>query len=366
MKAISFRVHAFLICCFAVSFVLPLQGQSSSGVISSRFGTAFIQPDTGLALPAIAWDRDNAVQTVICGDSSIYRFYLIYITRSGAMINVKKVFFSGADSSEWYILGDQLGKLPLQNFTMHSGDTIWVDVVFKPELNKSLLQKYADRLVQLIASVDSEPNQIISLTGHVHYATPVTSPDSIYLIYKGYTASISTYLTDTGTAPLVIESIGPLTYPITNIGIRPGDTIFPGQQNGKHVVIQIMLTAPLKQDTTIYLELTFQSSCAGSKLIPIQIKYVLDYVERTSQQLNNFSIRPNPVRGNSLLLTVDKPIVESTEIKIFDVLGREIYKRNIFNESSFQIPIGNLQNGIYYARLNIGGKIKTEKFEVIR
>ena len=51
---------------------------------------------------------------------------------------------------------------------------------------------------------------------------------------------------------------------------------------------------------------------------------------------------------------------------IFDVLGRELYKKNIFGANNAEIPIGNLQNGIYYARVSAGGKIITQKFEILR
>ena len=80
----------------------------------------------------------------------------------------------------------------------------------------------------------------------------------------------------------------------------------------------------------------------------------------------SFRVRPNPASGNSIMITIKGRNAEKGELHIFDVLGREVYKQNSIIEANSEIPIRNLQNGIYYARLNIGGKILTEKFEVMR
>jgi len=78
-----------------------------------------------------------------------------------------------------------------------------------------------------------------------------------------------------------------------------------------------------------------------------------------------FTIHPNPANGNSIIVSFNGQS-EQSEIIIFDVLGREMMKRNISNQNSIEIPIRDLQNGIYYARLVSNGKILTQKFEVMR
>jgi hypothetical protein len=90
---------------------------------------------------------------------------------------------------------------------------------------------------------------------------------------------------------------------------------------------------------------------------------------KKSPSIPVLSIRPNPAGGSSIILTIGTPDAENAEVQIFDLLGREMYKKNILpqaNESRIEIPIGSLQNGIYYARVIIGGKTMTEKFEVMR
>jgi hypothetical protein len=79
-----------------------------------------------------------------------------------------------------------------------------------------------------------------------------------------------------------------------------------------------------------------------------------------------FFIHPNPANGNSIVLSFSEDQKVNAEVAIYDVLGREVYKRNIFGEHSIEIPIQGLSNGIYHARVSSGGEILTEKFEVRR
>ena len=89
-----------------------------------------------------------------------------------------------------------------------------------------------------------------------------------------------------------------------------------------------------------------------------------------SSSAKKLSVRPNPASGRSIIVSFNGMNTEKVEVHIFDVLGREVYKRNLLLHGSIneqtEIPIGNLQNGIYYAKLIIDGKILTEKFEVMR
>ncbi|MEP7235362.1 MAG: choice-of-anchor D domain-containing protein, partial [Ignavibacteriota bacterium] len=79
------------------------------------------------------------------------------------------------------------------------------------------------------------------------------------------------------------------------------------------------------------------------------------------------NIRPNPVKGNTIILTFSSSASEKAEIQIFDLLGKEFYKQNISaGTSQLEIPVGHLQNGIYFARVTIDGKTVSEKFEVMR
>jgi len=317
----------------------------------------------GESLPNVAWDRDAISETVICEDSLIQRIFLLSDCQPGdSTLHISSVTFSGPNASEWKILNNELGLSPLSNFDFHPCDSFWVDIVFKPDL---IPQNYADRHAQLIANVMTESPQIIDLTGHVLHAEPDVDPDT--LDYKdiaiGMQIGNSFRLKDTGTAPLIIQSIVGITYPILNLhGIAPGDTIQPGQ-SGVLVSVDVSLTSLI--DTEVILTINFATPCAKPENIVIRI-HPTSGVESTQQQSPILSIRPNPANGNSIILSFDGSEGENAEVRIFDVLGREMYSKNIFGENSLQIPIRNLQNGMYYAKVMIGGNIFTEKFEVAR
>jgi hypothetical protein len=316
---------------------------------------------------AIVWDRKNQDYSVICDDSEIVRVWIF--NTSNTIFQVDSVYINGLNSSEWYIAGVSFGYTPIPKFNLKPGDSVWVDVVFKPELSRPLPARYADRTALLEAIINGEANQIINFTGHVRFGAPFASPDSLKATFKlvgvGGTSSVAFTVSDTGTGPLVVESISPLTYPIFNFsGISPGDSIFPG--NLRNVNIDLGFNFPLSHDTVIYLTITFNTSCAESITIPIDIKPVSSSVKIADQTTAVFSILPNPATGNAIIVSLAGISAVNAELKIFDVLGRELIVRDFIGKDQIEIPIRNLHNGIYYAQVSIGGKVLTQKFEVTR
>ncbi|MFI5263509.1 MAG: T9SS type A sorting domain-containing protein, partial [Candidatus Kapaibacterium sp.] len=90
---------------------------------------------------------------------------------------------------------------------------------------------------------------------------------------------------------------------------------------------------------------------------------------KASLTANSFSIHPNPSNGSSVIVTIGEALgvtdksVRPTGLSVFDVLGREVYRRNILeNESTFEIPIRNLPEGVYYVQI---GSL-TEKFVKVK
>jgi hypothetical protein len=72
-------------------------------------------------------------------------------------------------------------------------------------------------------------------------------------------------------------------------------------------------------------------------------------------------IYPNPV-GEELKVTGLKfKVGEKAEIKITDVLGKEIY-RNIILTSDFRLPTSHFNNGTYFLEINDGKNIFRKKF----
>ena len=85
-----------------------------------------------------------------------------------------------------------------------------------------------------------------------------------------------------------------------------------------------------------------------------------DRVESPSLQAVNCF--PNPV---SQTVTINFPLVESNngEIRILDVMGKEVYRSNV-HESSSQIDVSKFHNGVYFVQLTSDNKTVTQKLIV--
>jgi plastocyanin len=82
---------------------------------------------------------------------------------------------------------------------------------------------------------------------------------------------------------------------------------------------------------------------------------------------NSFSVRPNPASGSTAIVSFSVPSKTKATIAIFDVLGREMFTRNYnHSDGEYEIPIGYLQQGIYYVRLTSEDLVATQKLEVVR
>ncbi len=102
--------------------------------------------------PGIIWDRQSQyfVPDSTGGvDSVVQRVWLL--NTNTAMTHVDSVYIIGATKSEFYIRGDQLG-YPLYDFNMFVGDSIWVDVVFKPDFSKPYHERFVTRIDSIVVS----------------------------------------------------------------------------------------------------------------------------------------------------------------------------------------------------------------------
>jgi len=88
---------------------------------------------------------------------------------------------------------------------------------------------------------------------------------------------------------------------------------------------------------------------------------------------NSFSIHPNPSNGNSVIVTLGEALsgtdrsVRPTGIGFFDVLGREVYHRNILSGiSRIEIPVRDLPEGVYYVQLSSASGSATQRFVKVK
>jgi hypothetical protein len=192
-------------------------------------------------------------------DSQIVRVFLLNNATRGfgyPPTHIDSVYFRGIDKSDFYNLADERGYLPIKNFNLNPGDSMWIDIVFHPDLTKPYRVRHAD----LVASDRSEIDKVIHFTATVEANSDV----------------------------------------------------------------------------------------------------------KNASQLQSFSIRPNPASGNSVIISFPEQITNGS-ITIFDVLGREVYTKQIMQDvPEIEIPIRNLGKGSYYARLVSGSFSVMQKFEVIK
>ncbi len=79
----------------------------------------------------------------------------------------------------------------------------------------------------------------------------------------------------------------------------------------------------------------------------------------------SFTIHPNPASGNSVI--VNFPSQEKATLIMFDVLGREVYKRDILSGiSQIEIPVHGLSEGVYYMQMNSSAGSVTQRFVKVK
>ncbi len=217
------------------------------------------------------WDRTFQVtigDSAMINDSTITRVYLLNNFRPGGpAVHVDSVYINGADANEFYILDNQrfVGSGTFGNFDLKASDTLWVDVVFKPDITKPYPQRYSDRHADLVAS-DSIHDVAVQKAQAIHF---------------------------TGT----------------------------WQRSG--------VAHPIEQ--------------------------------------RSFTIIPNPASGNSVIVALSDNITAKADLRIYDVLGREVYQKDLYTGTSrIEIPIGKLRDGVYCIQFTSDKGMKTEKFQVFR
>lgn len=75
--------------------------------------------------------------------------------------------------------------------------------------------------------------------------------------------------------------------------------------------------------------------------------------------VNKVSIYPNPAKNQIQVSNIDG---NSTEIRIFNVLGKQVFHQSKTTEKT--IDISSLNKGIYLVKIDIDGKSKTQKLVV--
>ena len=114
----------------------------------------------------------------------------------------------------------------------------------------------------------------------------------------------------------------------------------------------------------------FGGSANGNIILSKQTLTALSAVEIDNGNSVRLSVQPNPTSGNQVQLVVDVDnALNNVGVKIFSVTGAEISFQKVNLSQGLQVlnhDISNLTNGFYFAQLQLGNKVLTEKFVVNR
>jgi hypothetical protein len=73
--------------------------------------------------------------------------------------------------------------------------------------------------------------------------------------------------------------------------------------------------------------------------------------------IDGLSIYPNPAQNGEFYVSTTNN--ETKSVKIFDVLGKQVYSKRI--EGNEKIKTSNLDSGIYILKVEENGKVATRK-----
>lgn len=90
----------------------------------------------------------------------------------------------------------------------------------------------------------------------------------------------------------------------------------------------------------------------------------------TIEDLNAWNVAPNPVTGNTLGLRIDAKKGFDAKLLVVTATGQVVFENAALNissgETSIELPLNNLQNGLYFAVLRNNEGQSVRKFSVMR
>jgi len=87
---------------------------------------------------------------------------------------------------------------------------------------------------------------------------------------------------------------------------------------------------------------------------------------KSPDEVHTFTIIPNPASGNFVTIACSS-LEHIRTVKIYDILGKEVYGNDVLRPEKFQIPIQDLPEGIYYLKINTSdGSSFTHSFSRVK
>ncbi|MEI8135264.1 MAG: choice-of-anchor D domain-containing protein, partial [bacterium] len=215
--------------------------------------------------PGLVWDRPTQFDSVICEDSIIVRAYLI--NNGNATANNVNVFMTGLDKDEYTIVANQRGYTVLSNFNINARDSMWVDVLFKPDLTKAYRLRNMNLVATYSNAVSGESDStVLAFTAKVLHAVLAYNPPlyDFGFITRGVQSTGYVQVTNTGDAPFVLSSLNMPNPPVDSIfyngkQLGAGDTIPVGGM----VTLTITTHLDTYTDTTVTYQLNSDHACGN-------------------------------------------------------------------------------------------------------
>jgi hypothetical protein len=113
----------------------------------------------------------------------------------------------------------------------------------------------------------------------------------------------------------------------------------------------------------------FVQNVTTGEVYQAAVATLIDISGLNENNLNaNINLFPNPV-ANDLMIALDVKNTQMTNIEIVNTLGQTIHSSNqgmISGSKVVRLDMSNFANGIYFAKVNVGGNTQTIKFNVAR
>ncbi|MEO6939575.1 MAG: choice-of-anchor D domain-containing protein [Candidatus Kapaibacterium sp.] len=222
--------------------------------------------------PGVLWDRLKQPYAVVCQRSDTVRIWLYNNTSSqnGATEHVKTVLIEGADAAQFTMWRNQLNLTPLGNFDMAVGDSIWVDLIFTPDLAKGFAQRHAT----LTAYNATQSSPYVDISANVTHANLTGSVTSINfgVVQPGVAVPMPLKITNSGDADFTVVTMtmsDPVTFVAT--GLKVGDVIPAGAS------VNVTITGTLASSGSVSgtLSITGSDNCAS---LSLPLTMAADYV----------------------------------------------------------------------------------------
>jgi hypothetical protein len=112
-------------------------------------------------------------------------------------------------------------------------------------------------------------------------------------------------------------------------------------------------------------DIPFESGNVQKSLTSVKGQGVRVSSVRSSKPDSHFMISPNPARGMSVNVTVANPDLNST-LSVYDILGKQVYEKDISGWDEIPIPIRELPEGVYSVILRSPTGTSTGRFSKLK